>query len=139
MRRFTDGLWLAHRPCLFGSLGGAATSLASGAEAAQNGAVMAKMAAMEVKPSGDVDAAFVATMVPHHQGAIDMAQAQLRYGRNERLRRIAQKIIVTQQHEIAAMRLAIGRPLPPSAPSPDQTASPRANSTSRPSNVEPGL
>jgi len=68
-----------------------------------------------------------------------MAQAQLRYGRNERLRRIAQKIIVTQQHEIAAMRLAIGRPLPPSAPSPDQTASPRAKSTSRPSNVEPGL
>jgi uncharacterized protein (DUF305 family) len=34
-------------------------------------------------------------MVPHHQGAIDMAQAELRYGHNEQLRRIAQGIIVT--------------------------------------------
>ena len=37
--------------------------------------------------------------------------AELRYGRNEQLRRIAQEIIVTQQQEIAAMRLAIGQPL----------------------------
>jgi hypothetical protein len=59
-------------------------------------------------------------MVPHHQGAIDMAQAELRYGRNEQLRRMAQEIIVTQQQEIAAMRLAVGEPLPPSAPAPDQ-------------------
>jgi hypothetical protein len=76
------------------------------------------MAAMEIKPSGDVDADFVAMMVPHHQGAIDMAQAQLRYGRNEQLRRLAQEIIVTQQQEIVAMRLALGQPLPPSVPSP---------------------
>src|SRR5207253_9986486 len=67
-----------------------ATPLATSMEAlfqAENDAAMAKMmAAMDVKPSGDVDADFVATMVPHHQGAIDMAQAQLRYGRNEQLR-----------------------------------------------------
>jgi len=85
----------------------------------ENDAAMAKMmAAMEIKPSGDVDADFVAMMVPHHQGAIDMAQAQLRYGRNEQLRRLAQEIIVTQQQEIVAMRLALGQPLPPSVPSP---------------------
>jgi hypothetical protein len=43
----------------------------------------------------------------------------LRHGRNEQLRRIAQEIIVTQQQEIAAMRLALGQPLPPSlAPRP---------------------
>jgi len=65
------------------------------------------MAAMAVKPTGDVDRDFVATMVPHHQGAIEMAQAQLRYGKNEQLRRIAQEIIVEQTQEIAAMRLAI--------------------------------
>jgi hypothetical protein len=59
-------------------------------------------------------------MVPHHQGAIDMAQVLLRYGRNEQLRRLAQEIIVTQQQEIAAMRLAVGEPLPPSVPSPTQ-------------------
>jgi hypothetical protein len=59
-------------------------------------------------------------MVPHHQGAVDMAQAELRYGRNEQLRRIAQEIIVDQLQEIAAMRLALGQPLPPSTASPTQ-------------------
>jgi hypothetical protein len=78
------------------------------------------MAGMAVKPSGDVDADFAAMMIPHHQGAIDMALAELRYGKNEQLRRIAQEIIVDQQQEIAAMRLALGQPLPPSAPAPTQ-------------------
>ena len=84
---------------------------ASGAEAAfllENEAAMSKMmAAMVVKPSGDVDRDFVAAMVPHHQGAIEMAQAELRHGRNEQLRRMAQEIIVDQLQEIAAMKLAI--------------------------------
>lgn len=78
------------------------------------------MAAMDVQPTGDVDWDFVAMMAPHHQGAIDMAQAVLRHGKNERIRRLAQEIIVTQQQEIAAMQLAIGAPLP--APSPTQPA-----------------
>src|SRR6266478_6657796 len=106
------------------------TGLASAADPdeaaflAENEAAMAKMmAAMEIKPSGDVDRDFVAMMAPHHQGAIDMAQAELRYGHNEQLRRMAQEIIVTQQQEIAAMRLAVGDPLPPSVPSPDQPSS----------------
>jgi uncharacterized protein (DUF305 family) len=78
---------------------------------AENQAAMAKMMkAMEVKPSGDVDRDFVDMMVPHHQGAVDMARAELRYGRNEQLRRMAQEIIVTQQQEIVAMRLAVGEP-----------------------------
>jgi uncharacterized protein (DUF305 family) len=89
---------------------------------AQVSAAMTKMiAAMMIKPSGDIDKDFVATMVPHHQGAIEMAEAELRYGHNETIRRIAQEIIVTQQQEIAAMRLGLGEPLPPSAPAPDQT------------------
>jgi Domain of unknown function (DUF305) len=88
---------------------------------AENNAAMTKMmTGMDIKPSGDIDADFVAMMVPHHEGAIDMALAQLRYGRNEQLRRLAQEIIVTQQQEIAAMRLAVGQPLPPSVPSPTQ-------------------
>ncbi|ODP32904.1 DUF305 domain-containing protein [Pandoraea sp. ISTKB] len=73
---------------------------------------------MTVKPGGDIDHDFVAMMIPHHQGAIDMAQAELRYGKNEQLRRIAQEIIVEQQQEIIAMRIALGQPLPPSAPAP---------------------
>src|SRR5258708_34706749 len=66
------------------------------------------MADMAVKPTGDVDHDFVEMMVPHHQGAIDMARAVLRYGHNEQLRRLAQEIVVTEQQEIAAMRFAVG-------------------------------
>jgi hypothetical protein len=88
---------------------------------AENDAAMNKMMTdMTVKPTGDVDRDFVAMMVPHHQGAIDMAKAVLRYGHNEQLRRLAQEIVVTQQQEIAAMRLAVGDPLPPSVASPTQ-------------------
>jgi len=69
------------------------------------------MAGMERKSSGDVDRDFAALMIPHHQGAIDMARAELRYGHDEQLRRIAQEIVVEQQQEIAAMRLAVGQSL----------------------------
>jgi len=75
---------------------------------------------MGISPTGDVDRDFVAMMVPHHAGAIAMAIAVLRHGHNEQIKRLAQEIIVTQQQEIAAMRLAVGEPLPPSAPAPDQ-------------------
>jgi uncharacterized protein (DUF305 family) len=78
------------------------------------------MAAMTIKPSGDVDRDFVAAMIPHHQGAIEMAQAELRHGRNEQLRRIAQEIIVDQTQEIAAMHLALGEPAPSPAAVPTE-------------------
>ena len=88
---------------------------------AENQAAMEKMmTGMKATPSGDVDHDCIAMMIPHHQGAIDMAQAELRYGHNEQLRRLAQEIIVAQQQEIAAMRLAVGEPLPPSTAAPDQ-------------------
>lgn len=88
---------------------------------AENNTAMTRMMdGMSVKPTGDVDRDFVEMMVPHHQGAIDMAQAELRYGNNEQLRRIAQEIVVEQQQEIVAMRVALGQPLPPPAPAPDQ-------------------
>src|SRR5260221_3541562 len=66
---------------------------------------------MGIRPSGDVDADFVGMMVPHHQGAIEMARAELRYGRNEQLKRMAQEIIVTQLQELAAMHFVLGQPL----------------------------
>ena len=96
----------------------------------ENVAAMTKMMIeMGIRPSGDVDADFVAMMIPHHRGAIEMAQAELRHGRNEQLRRMAQEIIVTQQQEIAAMRLAMGEPLPPSEPAPDQVSSARTDAS----------
>src|ERR1700680_3872236 len=92
---------------------------------AENSAAMKKMMNdMAVKPKGNVDADFVAMMVPHHQGAIDMALAELRYGKNEQLRRIAQELIVDQQQEIVAMRLALGQSLPASEAAPTQIAPP---------------
>ena len=88
---------------------GVASSGAQTSFYADNDAAMARMMhAMHVPTSGDIDRDFVEMMVPHHQGAIDMAVAYVHYGTNERLRRMAQEIIVTQRDEIAAMRLAIG-------------------------------
>jgi uncharacterized protein (DUF305 family) len=85
-----------------------------------NAAMDRMMHSMQVRPTGDVDRDFAAMMIPHHQGAIDMAVAELRYGANPQLKRISQEIIVDQQQEIAAMRLATGDPLPASGPVPTQ-------------------
>ena len=100
-----------------------AQNAAEAAYLTESDAAMTKMMdGMSVKPSGDVDRDFVAMMTPHHQGAIDMAVAALKYGKNEQLRRIAQEIIVEQQQEIIAMKLAIGDPLPPPTSAPTQAA-----------------
>ena len=90
----------------------------------ENEAAMTKMMNdMAARPTGDVDRDFVAMMNPHHQGAIDMAVIELRYGKNEQLRRIAQEIIVDQMQEIAAMKLAIGEPAADTTPAPTQPQS----------------
>jgi len=73
------------------------------------------IAAMAIEYSNDIDRDFASMMIPHHQGAIDMAVAELRYGHNEQLRRIAQEIIVDQLQEITAMRLALSDSLPASS------------------------
>jgi uncharacterized protein (DUF305 family) len=87
----------------------------------ENDAAMTRMmSGMAAKPTGDIDRDFVAMMTPHHQGAIDMAVIELRYGKNEALRRIAQEIIVDQMQEIDAMKLAIGDKVSASAPAPTQ-------------------
>lgn len=90
---------------------------------AENDTAMKKMMAdMTVRPTGDVDRDFVAMMVPHHQGAVDMAKAELAYGHNEVLRRLAEEIVVNQGQEISAMRRAVGDKLPEPAGSPAQHA-----------------
>ena len=100
---------------------------------AENDAAMDKMMAdMAVEPTGDADADFSAMMIPHHQGAIDMAIAELRFGKDEQLRRISQEIIVDQQQEIVAMRLALGQPLPASAPAPTQVPANDSSAVSAP-------
>jgi uncharacterized protein (DUF305 family) len=61
------------------------------------------IADIAIAPAGDVDRDFVATDVPYHRGAIDVAKAELKYGHNERLRRLAQEIVAKQQQNIAVM------------------------------------
>ena len=96
----------------------------------ENDKAMSRMMAdMAITPAGDVDRDFVAMMIPHHQGAIDMAKALLGHGSNEQLRRIAQEIVVTQGQEIVAMRLAIGEPASPT--SSDAKSSPAAQAPDR--------
>jgi hypothetical protein len=98
-----------------------AMSSEEGAFLKENDAAMTKMMNdMAAKPTGDIDRDFVAMMTPHHQGAIDMAVIELRYGKNEQLRRIAQEIIVDQMQEIAAMKLAIGEKADDTTPAPTQ-------------------
>ena len=54
--------------------------------------------------NGDVDQDFVAMMIPHHQGAIDIAKAELKYGHDEQLKQLAQRIVREHEHEIEQMR-----------------------------------
>jgi uncharacterized protein (DUF305 family) len=55
------------------------------------------------------DRMFLQMMITHHQGAITMAQTELREGRNPDARQLAQRIIDTQQREIAEMQALLGR------------------------------
>ena len=58
-----------------------------------------------LKSSGNNDEDFVRLMLPHHQGALDMAKAQLLHGKDPQMRRLAQEIITDQQSEIELMHL----------------------------------
>ena len=62
---------------------------------------------MAATMSGDPDHDFCAMMIPHHQGAVDMAKLELLYGKDAALRRLAQEIIVTQEQEIAVMQMRL--------------------------------
>ena len=71
--------------------------------------MQAMMRAMETAPmSGDPDRDFLAMMIPHHQGAVDMARLALAHGRDPLTRQLAEEIIANQQAEIASMRARLG-------------------------------
>jgi uncharacterized protein (DUF305 family) len=62
------------------------------------------MTNMTMKPSGNPDKDFVMMMIPHHQGAINMAQLELKYGKDPELKALAESIIRAQDKEISQMK-----------------------------------
>jgi uncharacterized protein (DUF305 family) len=54
--------------------------------------------------TGDADRDFVAHMIPHHEGAVEMAKVELKYGKDATLRKLAKDIIASQDKEIAFMK-----------------------------------
>jgi hypothetical protein len=82
-----------------------------------NGLAVSKLTrSVLVNPSGDIDRDFVDIMIPHHQGTIDMARAEMKYGHNDKLRQLAERIVRQQEQEISVMRNALPSPVS-SAPS----------------------
>ena len=80
---------------------------------------------MDVEWTGDVDVDFLQTMIPHHQGAVDMARAVVAHGKDPQVKALAEAIIVAQEQEIAQMRQRIaelnaaeGGPQPPARKNP---------------------
>ena len=92
---------------------------------------------MAVPYTGDPDADFRIQMIPHHQGAIDMAQVAMRHAKDPWTRQLAEGVIVEQQREIAEMQAWLRRRGFASPPTRHPTHTIRANSF-RTVSEEPG-
>jgi uncharacterized protein (DUF305 family) len=80
------------------------TTMTNPADKALADANMKMHKAMDMPMTGDADADFVRGMIPHHQGAVDMAKVELQYGKDPEIRKFAQRIIDGQGKEIGMMR-----------------------------------
>jgi uncharacterized protein (DUF305 family) len=64
---------------------------------------------MNITFTGNADADFVNGMIPHHQGAVDMAKVVLAFGSDPKIRKLAEAVIRAQEAEIAMMRTWLER------------------------------
>lgn len=84
--------------------GGAATGTDGAATRAFKEANMKMHKEMDIPYSGNPDVDFVRGMIPHHQGAIDMARVVLAHGKDPQIRKLAESVIRDQEKEVAQMR-----------------------------------
>lgn len=96
----TSGMAMPAMPGMRMSQADAEATPSSKAFKAADDKMMQGMGALK---TGDADQDFVTGMLPHHQGAVDMAMAELKYGKDPELRRLATGIINAQKKEIVRM------------------------------------
>ncbi|WP_175938381.1 DUF305 domain-containing protein [Caballeronia sp. BCC1704] len=87
------------------NMGDSGSSSAGGSTQAFQSADKKMMQQMQSQAyTGDADKDFVERMIPHHQGAIDMAEVELKYGKDPQLRKLARDIVRAQRQEISTMK-----------------------------------
>ena len=64
---------------------------------------------MDIAYTGDPDVDFAKAMIPHHQGAVEMAQVQLAHRKDPKLRKLAREIVKAQEKEIKLMQAFLAR------------------------------